>query len=270
MNLVMSTSSKASSEGWEWCCRRTMQVRKHQVYVSIKKDSWLACANLNLSELMELIYFWSAGLKQTLIQHECGFSWHTMANWFSFCWEICETYLWRKSVSQSEDRVLSARSTRASLGRGSTTADTELKATGFLAAMRSLTNSRIFMFVVKNQTRDELLPLIKWIKPGLIIHSDWWKLYDTPGQESYTHLKVNHNIQFTNPETGANTNHSENEWRHAKQAQPSYATFHADVQSYLAQHLWRRKFSNQDQFKLFLNTVVQTFIHNTWNVPGQL
>ncbi len=60
MNLVMSTSSKASSEGWECCCRRTIQARRHQLYASVKKDSWLACANLNLSELMELIYFWSA------------------------------------------------------------------------------------------------------------------------------------------------------------------------------------------------------------------
>ncbi len=67
MNLGMSTSSKASSEGWEWCCRRTIQARRHQVYASVKKDSWLVCANSNLSELMELIYFWAAGLKQTQI-----------------------------------------------------------------------------------------------------------------------------------------------------------------------------------------------------------
>ncbi len=94
------------------------------------------------------------------------------------------------------------------------------------------------MFVVKNRTGDELLPLIKkWIKPGSIIHSYCWKLYDTHGQEDYTHLKVNHSIQFTNPETGANTNPIENEWRHAKQAQPSYGTVHALVQSYLAQNL---------------------------------
>ncbi len=121
--------------------------------------------------------------------------------------------------------------------------------------------SKMFMSVVKNQTTDEWLPFIKkWIKRGSIVHSDCWKPYDTLGQEGYTHLKVNHSIQFTNPETDANTNHIENEW----QAQPSY------VLSYLAQHLWRRKFSNQDHFKLFLNTVVQTFDHNTWNVPGQV
>ncbi len=123
--------------------------------------------------------------------------------------------------------------------------------------------SNIFMFVVKTCTRDELLP-------GSIIHSDCWKLYDTLGKEGYTHLKVNHNIQFSNPETGANTNHIENEWRHTKQAQPSYGTVHAHVQSYLDQHLWRRKSSNQEHLKLFLNTVVQTFDHNTLNVPGQL
>ncbi len=39
----------------------------------VRKDSWLACANLNISRLLELIYFWSPGIKQTEIQHECGF-----------------------------------------------------------------------------------------------------------------------------------------------------------------------------------------------------
>ncbi len=32
MNLVMSTSFKASSKGWEWCCWRTIQARRHYVY----------------------------------------------------------------------------------------------------------------------------------------------------------------------------------------------------------------------------------------------
>ncbi len=63
------------------------------MYASVKKDSWLACANLNLSELMELIYFWSCGLMQTQIQHECGFASHTIVDWFSFCREICEAYI---------------------------------------------------------------------------------------------------------------------------------------------------------------------------------
>ncbi len=129
---------------------------------------------------------------------------------------------------------------------------------------------KIFMFVIKNRTRDELLPLIKmWIKPGSIIHSDCWTLYDTLGQDGYTHLKVNHSIQFTNPATGANTNYIENEWTHATQAQPSYGTVLAHVQLYLAQHLWKMKFLDQDHFKLFLNSVILTYDHNN-NVPGQL
>ncbi len=110
----------------------------------------------------------------------------------------------------------------------------------------------------------------KWIKPCSIVHSDCSKPYDTLGQEGYTHLKVNHSIQFANPETGANTSHIENEWRHAKQAQPSYGPVHAHVASYVLQYLWKSKVTNLDHFKSFPNTVVQTFDHNTWNVPGQL
>ncbi len=98
-------------------------------------------------------------------------------------------------ISQLEDLALSARSTRVSLGRGSTPGHTELKATRFFGGLEKFDMSNIFMFVVKNRTRHELLPLMKkWIKPGSIIHSDCWKPYDTLGQECYTHLKVNNSI----------------------------------------------------------------------------
>ncbi len=50
--------------------------------------------------------------------------------------------IWWKSVSQLEELALSARSTRIGLGRGSTTGDTELKATGFLVAVKRLTSRK--------------------------------------------------------------------------------------------------------------------------------
>ncbi len=97
MKLVMSFSSKASSEGWEWCCRRNIQARRHPVYASVKKDSWFACANLNLSKLLELIYFWSVGLKQTQIQHECRFSGTPRLIGFLFAGKSLEAYMMKVS-----------------------------------------------------------------------------------------------------------------------------------------------------------------------------
>ncbi len=212
---------------------------------------------------MELIYFWSAGLKQTQIQHECEFAWHTTVDWFSFCLEICEAYMMKVS-KLIEGPGIECEINESKFGKRKYQRGHRVEGDWVFGGGEKFHKSNIFMFVVKKQTRDELLPLIKkWIKPGPIIHSGCWKPYDTLRQEAYTHLKINHSIQFTNPETGANTNHIENEWRHVKQAQPSYA----HVQSYLAQHLWRRTFSNQDHFKSLINTVVQIFDHNTWNVP---
>ncbi len=61
------------------------------------------------------------------------------------------------------------------------------------AGFEKFDKSKLFMFVIKNRTRDELLPLIKkWIKPRSVIYSYCWKPYDTLRQKGYTHLKVNH------------------------------------------------------------------------------
>ncbi len=135
MNQVMSTSSKASSEGWEWCCRRTIQARRHQVYASVKKDSWLAC--------WIFLSWWSSSTSDLLVWRKLKFNMSEglpgtpRSIGFLFAGKSVRL-IWWKSVSQSEDLALSARLARVSLGRGSTTGDTELKATGFLVAVKSL------------------------------------------------------------------------------------------------------------------------------------
>ncbi len=58
---------------------------------------------------------------------------------FVFAGKSVKLIRW-KSVSQSEDLALSTRSARVNFGRGSTTRDTELKATGVLAAVRNSTS----------------------------------------------------------------------------------------------------------------------------------
>jgi hypothetical protein len=42
--------------------------------------------------------------------------------------------------------------------------------------------------------------------------------------EGYTHLKVNHSVNYKDPETGAHTNTIEGSWLHAKKSLPEYGT----------------------------------------------
>ena len=91
-----------------------------------------------------------------------------------------------------------------------------------------------FMVPVPDRTSDTLLAIIKeYIEPGTII-SDCWKAYDCLGSEGYTHLKVNHKLNFVDPKTGAHTNRIERHWRDAKNLVPKYGRRKAHFVGYLS------------------------------------
>ena len=61
--------------------------------------------------------------------------------------------------------------------------------------------------------KDTLLPIIRaHILPGTCVMSDMWKAYDCQKDEGYTHLAVNHSLNFVDPDTGAHTERNENTW----------------------------------------------------------
>lgn len=62
---------------------------------------------------------------------------------------------------------------------------------------------KVFIVPVPNRTRETLLNVIKqWILPGTTIMSDMWRAYDCLNNEGFTHLRVNHSLNFVDPDTG--------------------------------------------------------------------
>lgn len=62
---------------------------------------------------------------------------------------------------------------------------------------------KAFIVPVDDRTRETLLNIIKkWILPGTTIMSDMWRAYDCLNHEGFTHLTVNHSMNFVDPETG--------------------------------------------------------------------
>ena len=119
---------------------------------------------------------------------------------------------------------------------------------------------KIFMILVHNRKESTLIPIIKkWIKPGSIIDTDCWKAYSKLSKLGYTHVTVNHSKEFVNKSSAACTYSIESDWRHAKLQMPSYGTHIGDHAGYLAEFMWRCKYSDIDKFNQLITDINDNF-----------
>ncbi|VDI03030.1 Hypothetical predicted protein [Mytilus galloprovincialis] len=123
-------------------------------------------------------------------------------------------------------------------------------------------SKKSFFASVENRTKETLLKLIKDnIKPGTTIISDCWKAYDCLGSEGFEHLKVNHSVNFVDPETGAHTNTIESTWRALKKSLPKYGTVKSLYDTYFSQYCVRKKYiiGSEDPFLAFINLIKKVY-----------
>jgi len=103
-----------------------------------------------------------------------------------------------------------------------------------------------FLVPVAQRDKDTLLPIIRaHILPGTRVMSDMWKAYDCLKDEGYSHLIVNHSLNFVDPDTGARTQRIENTWWGlSKTKYASYRNIQRSLRKLstrmdVAQALWR-------------------------------
>ena len=95
--------------------------------------------------------------------------------------------------------------------------------------------SEFFMVPVADRTSDTLLDIItEYIEPRSTIILYCWKAYDCLSKQGYQHLKVNHSVDFVDPDTAAHSNTNEWHWRDNKHLVPKYGRRKAHFVGYLA------------------------------------
>jgi len=70
--------------------------------------------------------------------------------------------------------------------------------------------------------------------------SEMWKAYDCLKDEAYSHLTVNHKLNFVDPDTGAHSQRIENTWWGVKRSMPRTGASKDLFESYLQEWLWRQ------------------------------
>ena len=99
-------------------------------------------------------------------------------------------------------------------------------------------DKEIFLIPVASHDKETLIPLlIERIRPGSIIYSDCWKSYDCLDQYDFSHLTVNHSLNFIDPMTGCHTQNVESMWWSVKRSLPDTMTRHGQLDLHLAEYL---------------------------------
>ena len=182
------------SDGRRWYCRERKGKNKHEHKLSIRTGTFFEKSNLRIEEILQFIYLWCHGSPQTLIHHEIGTCGKTDVDWASFCREVCEYAVMKKSEKIGGQDIVVEIDESKFAKRKYNVGHRVVGGWVFGGRERDI-KKKVFMLPVENRTADTLLGVIQqWIAPGSIIWSDCWKSYnripDLP--EGYRHGTVNH------------------------------------------------------------------------------
>lgn len=196
--------------------------------------------------------------RQEFLQNELEISSATAVDWASFCRELCTLWSEKHSVAiGGENEIVEV--DEAKIGKRKFNKGRLVTGQWIFGGIERSTK-RIFIIPVPNRTSATLLTVIQnWIKPGTTIISDCWKAYDCLNKEGFKHLRVNHKMNFVDPETNAHTQNIERVWRETRANIPRYGTREVHYVGYLAEFLFRRQYDFNDRIINFFKIMAEMF-----------
>ena len=240
MRLQRATGRAGS---WEWACTgystTNEETRKSCRYrVSLKKETFFDLSNLSILQILSFAHMWSRGYKLMDAMHELEIgSWHTVCDWSSFCREVCLSY-YVTHLEKLGGPCRTVEIDESKFGKRKYHRGHHVEGCWVFGGVERETG-RVFMEVVVRRDANTLIPLLeKWVEKGTTVMSDCWKAYDK--MEGFVHMKVNHSLNFGDPETGTQTNTIESTWRHAKESFSFHGRKKAHVPGNLARYMFQK------------------------------
>ena len=255
--LFIRSDSSFSKDKVCWRCSNGKCNKK----LSIREGSWFSKSNLLLEQIVKLTYYWVYKCPADFVTRElCIGSQHTLVDWYNFAREVCVEIIQRDSEQiggdEKEVEIDESKFGKRKYHRGKRVDGVWV----FGGIERQ--SKKCFFQIVEDRNAQTLIPIIqKYIKPRTVILSDCWKAYSSLKDEGYTHLTVNHSIEFKNKETGACTNLIESTSNAVKKSFPKTGSQKQLYNSYHVEYCIRKIYLTdaQDKFSAFLELIKRVY-----------
>jgi transposase-like protein len=194
------------------------------------------------------------------VKHELSISNQTIVDWYNYCREVCVSILEKVSELIGGQGVV-VEIDESKFGKRKYHKGRHVERQWVFGGI-ARESKRCFFATVDDRSQRTLLQIIKDnIKPGTTIISDYWKAYQCLDQEGFEHLKVNHSLNFVDPDSGAHTNTIESTWRALKKSLPKYGTVKPLHDTYFSQYCVKKKYihGSEDPFLEFLKLIKRIY-----------
>ncbi|KCZ78830.1 hypothetical protein H311_00129 [Anncaliia algerae PRA109] len=219
---------------------------------SIFENTIFFNTKLEITRLLDLVYFWSMDQNQTKVKHEieCNAQ-KTVCDWFKKLQKL--SYIVMRDESSSkiggtghiveiDESLFSKR--KYNVGR--------VPRSPWVVGGIDLETKECFFVEVTHRNADTLKYIIlEKVEPGSLIITDEWRGYWGLEELGYHHITVNHSENFICPLTGANTQLIENTWGWMKRKiRARGLKNNGDLTLIFAEFLFKKRYKDNAFYKI--------------------
>ncbi|KAK5648125.1 hypothetical protein RI129_003017 [Pyrocoelia pectoralis] len=246
-------------------CQTSRSVRQGNVFFQYTDINQKIHSNLTLCEILELVFFFVMEIPMHSTVTLTGKSFNTITDWFNMCREVCGSIIQARGQMTGDDdnpiQIDEARfAGRRKYNRGRMligderplSEDSDAEVANNRNHGRRIDGPWVFGLKKGHDCRYFYVQRL-----GSVIHSDEWPAYRSLNTLGYRHLTVNHQQNYVDPASGANTQSIERSWLDAKikilrkmRGVPNQL-----LQSHLDHYYWKLWRKNGDLFDEFLNDI---------------
>jgi len=200
-------------------------------------------------------------IRETSLEGEQTSS-ETVTDWYSYCREICMDTLdckYDEGEIGGEGHIVEI--DECKIGRRKYNKGRMIDGHWILGMIDREGGFRLEICPNNKRDRATLEELIKkHVAPGTTIMTDCWRGYAGLNQQGFEHFTVNHKYHFVNPETGANTQMIESNWRPLRK-RLSRGVKDEQLAMHMCEFLWRKDMVDQkmDPFIGMLQNIKRQF-----------